>query len=1176
MIVSKPKTKMHNPTPNYDRHANIVSPVVRSIRLVRSLSANRGLLAALILTSASGLIAQTAPAPSAAANTGDTIKLNPFEVTTEKDDGFSAQSMGTASRLALELKDTPVAYSVLNREFIEALGIHDVQEAATWSTNTTSFSDGNGADTFSHPIVVRGNQQSELYGASGTGSLQRNFYQNVSLGDSYSVETFEFSRGPNAALFSTGNLGGQQITQSKKARLDRGLTTITTEIGSWDYYRATVDLNRPLNDRVGIRINAVDQDARGWAEGARNIVKGMTATATLKLTNSTNLTVEGVVDYQSRHNPQILFVDNFSGWDGSTVFRGPITNAMVSTNGTAGSPNALGQSLTFNGEPQGIDRLGTNYYIYDGITNKVMNWQNMARTRKADSTSRTPLWTKTAPNGVAFVRADNPTAIAANSAWNFGYTTFGSNDEQNILHQPAGTLPADRFDRAINNSRFRVPGMRFRPEFDTPQQIQRSRDLNVGLTQQVGSDLYIQLGGDINQTLNKNIGITNTRFSLIDVNQLLPDGSPNSHYLDAYGDTNSGPFRDPNSWTNFTTYRANVAYVKDLGAWGNYTFNLNVTSAERFQKTRTYELSLMLNADRRLWSSDTIRGRIYWNDPASRQFVKPDKKPVSFTQVDWTNPNAPAVQAAVQKSPGFVLSNWSERKTKTDSITLQTSAKYFDGKLAFTGAIRRDSYETANKSSLNLGDLPANWDNNTPLWRPDAPADYWKLTYVPRNQTTGVATSGTPVIVTGNRPRTTINGLAVRNQFFATDRFRDDFNAPVVSGTSSNPSVGLVWHAHKMISPFVNYSTSYDPPGSGGNGGTGTALDMFGEMVRAQSGVGMDAGANLTFLNGRLTAKLSYYKNTQKNNGYNPPTNAQINALINANPADDANVDAVNGRGIGPLPGNDYSNIRNDGQEFEIAANITGRWRMTLNGGWGHHVTTNFGELTKKYVPANADMFKLLLEDAGGMLDTTQKPQNAPAAPGLAVANPAAANPHIDQTNAINAYNAIWVQYNNVISAKDIRYADQPSVNFFTDYTIGTGKLKGLRLGVGAQWQGSIKTGDRSGDTIIDPTNPLRAIDNPNLGTSDIVYNKGYTLTTGTLAYTLRPSWLKGKELSFNLRIKNLLGDNTITYQGIPDNKPSLRQPQGDLTKPDRRAIGTQPNRYPEPRSFFLTTALKL
>ena len=66
----------------------------------------------------------------------------------------------------------------------------------------------------------------------------------------------------------------------------------------------------------------------------------------------------------------------------------------------------------------------------------------MAITRKADSTSRTPLWTSSAPNGLAFVRADYPVAIAANSGYNFGYTTFQSNDEQNILHQPPGFVEA--------------------------------------------------------------------------------------------------------------------------------------------------------------------------------------------------------------------------------------------------------------------------------------------------------------------------------------------------------------------------------------------------------------------------------------------------------------------------------------------------------------------------------------------------------------------------------------------------------------------------------------------------------------------------------------------------------------------------------------------------------------
>ncbi|MBI4885090.1 MAG: hypothetical protein HY826_13655, partial [Actinobacteria bacterium] len=43
------------------------------------------------------------------------------------------------------------------------------------------------------------------------------------------------------------------------------------------------------------------------------------------------LRVEGAYDYTKRNNPQVNLFDNVSGWDGQTVFRGPITNAIWGT-----------------------------------------------------------------------------------------------------------------------------------------------------------------------------------------------------------------------------------------------------------------------------------------------------------------------------------------------------------------------------------------------------------------------------------------------------------------------------------------------------------------------------------------------------------------------------------------------------------------------------------------------------------------------------------------------------------------------------------------------------------------------------------------------------------------------------------------------------------------------------
>jgi len=80
---------------------------------------------------------QTAPAPAnpakPAAVSDDLIMLTPFTVNTEKDTGFAATSSLAGGRLASDLRDTPAAYSVINRDFIDALNLTDLQSAQNWA-----------------------------------------------------------------------------------------------------------------------------------------------------------------------------------------------------------------------------------------------------------------------------------------------------------------------------------------------------------------------------------------------------------------------------------------------------------------------------------------------------------------------------------------------------------------------------------------------------------------------------------------------------------------------------------------------------------------------------------------------------------------------------------------------------------------------------------------------------------------------------------------------------------------------------------------------------------------------------------------------------------------------------------------------------------------------------------
>src|SRR5947209_7195560 len=166
--------------------------------------------------------------------------LTPFEVRTDKDTGFAASSALAGGRLATDLRDTPASYSVVTREFIDALNLDNLQDVAQWTPSTTAQPD-NGQQNFF--------QIDTVYSTRGVsnGRPQRNFFPQFSLGDTYNLERVDFGRGPNSILFGNGTLGGVSSVMTKRASPNRPSQTVKFGVGSWSYYRGMIDVNQPIN-----------------------------------------------------------------------------------------------------------------------------------------------------------------------------------------------------------------------------------------------------------------------------------------------------------------------------------------------------------------------------------------------------------------------------------------------------------------------------------------------------------------------------------------------------------------------------------------------------------------------------------------------------------------------------------------------------------------------------------------------------------------------------------------------------------------------------------------------------------------------------------------------------------------------------------------------------------------
>jgi outer membrane receptor for ferric coprogen and ferric-rhodotorulic acid len=141
------------------------------------------------------------------------------------------------------------------------------------------------------------------------------------------------------------------------------------------------------------------------------------------------------------------------------------------------------------------------------------------------------------------------------------------------------------------------------------------------------------------------------------------------------------------------------------------------------------------------------------------------------------------------------------------------------------------------------------------------------------------------------------------------------------------------------------------------------------------------------------------------------------------------------------------------------------------------------------------------------------------------------------------------------------------SANLFTDYTFRSGPLKDVRIGGGVNYRGRQGIAYRGSDTIVDPSNPAVAIDDPKVDAYDVLYIPAYTTATAVLGYNLKLS--KKLRMQVTLKIDNLFDYDKPIYTGSV-----LRPPGGDITSPARVATPTFFT-WVKPRQITLSTALR-
>lgn len=236
-----------------------------------------------------------------------TVRLNPFVVTTEKDDGYRATNSISGTRLNSAIRDVPLALEVVTEEFMRDIGASDLREALRYSAGVVLDSQADYGDA--RPSSADDGEVFDRRGSSGqtasatntnyklrgfqTAITLRNGFRRTATTDAVNVARAEVVRGPSALLYGIGNFGGIVNVVTKRP-LSAPRYEVAAGFGSDEYYRATLDATGPLGstDRVTYRLGAAWQERGWWQEFNDQELFFISPTLNVRVTDKTLLNVE--------------------------------------------------------------------------------------------------------------------------------------------------------------------------------------------------------------------------------------------------------------------------------------------------------------------------------------------------------------------------------------------------------------------------------------------------------------------------------------------------------------------------------------------------------------------------------------------------------------------------------------------------------------------------------------------------------------------------------------------------------------------------------------------------------------------------------------------------------------------------------------------------------------------
>ncbi|QYM77628.1 TonB-dependent receptor [Horticoccus luteus] len=222
----------------------------------------------ILSTAAAGQLGAQTVAPDPNETSKDTVVLSPFEVRSQKDQGYQATETLAGTRIRTDLKDVGGGLSVYTKEFLADIGAIDNTSLLQYTTNAevagtrgTYAGLGNATSVDESSSLRNPGSTNRVRGLAAADNT-RDFFVTDIPWDSYNVDRIDIQRGPNSILFGLGSPAGIVNATTRNAEF-HDMGSVTARVGSYGSVRGSLDVNQVLVPKtLAIRLDGLWSDEK--------------------------------------------------------------------------------------------------------------------------------------------------------------------------------------------------------------------------------------------------------------------------------------------------------------------------------------------------------------------------------------------------------------------------------------------------------------------------------------------------------------------------------------------------------------------------------------------------------------------------------------------------------------------------------------------------------------------------------------------------------------------------------------------------------------------------------------------------------------------------------------------------------------------------------------------------